>query len=360
MTSTTKRTGANRASIEPGRAAIVDDGQLRVSILVHLPGVLREFGCDPAGLLKGAAVDPALLADPENTIAFRTVGQMLLRAAEQTGCRHLGLLVGQRGDLSTLGVVGLLAQNSPDVGTALRSVTQHLHLHDRGAVATLEQRGELAYLGYGIYEPDVPGCDQIYVGAIAIAFRIMQGLCGIGWRPTEVLLPLRRPRDLEPYRRFFRAPLSFDADRCALAFTASWLGRPVVGADPAVRESIQPVIAALEGRQRVKIAPKVRRALHALLVTGHVSEHAVAHAFAMHRRTLNRRLKREATTFRRLLDAARFEVARQLLRDSDAPVDEIASSLGYSGPSAFGRAFRRWSGHAPQAWREHAARSAAA
>jgi AraC-like DNA-binding protein len=341
------------ASTASARAAIVGEGQLRVSILVHLPQVFQDLGCDPTGLLAEMEVDPALLRDPENTIAFRTAGRILARGVEQTGCRHIGLLIGQKGEVSTLGVVGLLAENSPDVGTALRSVTQHLHLHDRGAVATLEQRGDLAYLGYGVYEPDVPGCDQIYAGAIAVAYRIMQGLCGAGWRPTEVLLPIRRPGDQEPYKRFFGAPLRFDADRCALVFPASWLRQPVAAADPAVRESMEPLIAALERRQKGKIAAKVRRALRALLVTGHVSEGTVAQAFAMHRRTLNRRLKDEGTTFRRLLEEARCELARQLLRDSDAAVDEIASSLGYSGPSAFGRAFRRWSGYAPQAWRAH-------
>jgi AraC-like DNA-binding protein len=127
----------------------------------------------------------------------------------------------------------------------------------------------------------------------------------------------------------------------------------VLAADPTLRPSLEQLLANLEGRLRVDIAPQVRRALRALLMAGRASEEQVAQVFAVHRRTLNRRLQGEGTNFRRLLDETRYEVARQLLRDSDAAIDRIAGGLGYSGATAFGRAFRRWSGLAPQAWREH-------
>jgi AraC-like DNA-binding protein len=95
-----------------------------------------------------------------------------------------------------------------------------------------------------------------------------------------------------------------------------------------------------------------------MLFAGHASEEGVAAAFSMHRRTLNRRLRSEGTTFRRLLEETRFDVARQLLRDTDAAIDHIASGLGYSSSTAFGRAFKRWSGVAPQVWRNSGPASA--
>jgi hypothetical protein len=174
-------------------------------------------------VIAQAGVDPALLRDPENTVAFRTVGTLLERCVQRTGCRHLGLLVGQKSETTALGVVGLLMQHSPDVATALRGAIQNLHLHDQGGVATLERSGEFVRLAYGIYENDVPACDQIYAGAIAHICNLMRGLCGARWTPAEVLLPFRRPRDLEPFKHFFRAPLRFDSEHCALVFQATWL-----------------------------------------------------------------------------------------------------------------------------------------
>lgn len=75
-----------------------------------------------------------------------------------------------------------------------------------------------------------------------------------------------------------------------------------------------------------------------MLIAGQASEEAIARAFEVHRRTLNQRPESEGTTLRRLLDEARCVVGCQLLSDSGARIDHIAGSLGYSGPTAFGRA----------------------
>ncbi len=336
----------------------VADGKVRVSILINLPQLLWELGQDPDDVMADIGIDPSLLADPENVLDFRAVGGILEHCVARTGCHHLGLLLGQRSETSALGVVGLLVQQSPDVGTALRNLVEHLHLHDRGGVATLERADELAMLGYAVYAPDTPGCDQIHAAAMAHANTIMRALCGAGWCANDVMLAFRRPADVTPYRRAFRAPLRFDADRCALVFPAALLRKPVAVADPEVHRSLEAIVTALEGHSCGSIIAKTRRALRALLNAGHATEDAVARAFAVHRRTLNRRLRAEGVTFRQLLDESRLEVAQQMLRDSDAAVEQIASGLGYSGASAFGRAFRRWTGQAPHAWREHVGRSA--
>jgi AraC-like DNA-binding protein len=162
-----------------------------------------------------------------------------------------------------------------------------------------------------------------------------------------------------PFKRYFDAPQRFNAEQAALVFPADLLRRPIPGADPTVRRTAAALVDALERESPRRTGQAVRRVLRAMLVAGHASEDGVAAAFSMHRRTLNRRLRVEGTTFRRLLEETRFEVARQLLRDTDAAVDQIAGGLGYSGSTAFGRAFKRWSGLAPRAWREHGSPPAA-
>jgi len=66
---------------------------------------------------------------------------------------------------------------------------------------------------------------------------------------------------------------------------------------------------------------------------------------------LNRYLKAEGTAFRTVADEVRFGIARQLLEDTDLPLVEIAAALDFSEPAAFTRAFHRWSGSTPSAWR---------
>lgn len=337
------------------RAAIVPEGQMRASVLTVLPEVLRELGQDPEQMLREAGVDAALLSDPENTLPFQAVGALLEHCVARTGCRNLGFLIGQRSRISMLGVLGLLVEHSPDVGTALRTLVQHLHLHDRGAVPTLAVGDNSTRMGYVIYEQEVPAQDQIYAASMTVACNIMRALCGTAWHPAEVLFPFRKPRDPGPLQRFFRAPLRFDADQAALVFPTTWLERPVPGAVPEIRREMDALAATLAGKQRGNVVAQVRRALCALLVSGRASEGEVALEFAMHRRTLNRRLRSQGTTFQRVLDEVRFDVARQLLGNTETPVGEIATNLAYGSASAFGRAFRRWSGSTPLEWRERAA-----
>jgi AraC-like DNA-binding protein len=96
---------------------------------------------------------------------------------------------------------------------------------------------------------------------------------------------------------------------------------------------------------------KVRRVLRTHLVKGAASVQAVSDLFGVNRRTLNRRLEAEGTSFSGILSQTRFEVASQLIVDTDMSMSQIAAALDYSEASVFTRAFRRWSGHSPNDWR---------
>ena len=71
----------------------------------------------------------------------------------------------------------------------------------------------------------------------------------------------------------------------------------------------------------------------------------------MHRRTLHRHLRTEGLAFRQMANEIRFEIACELLANTDMALGQIAAALKYSELSAFTRAFRRWSGQTPSAWR---------
>ena len=71
----------------------------------------------------------------------------------------------------------------------------------------------------------------------------------------------------------------------------------------------------------------------------------------MHRRTLHRHLRTEGLAFRQVADEIRFEIACELLENTDMALSQVAAALQYSELSAFTRAFRRWSGQTPSAWR---------
>ncbi|WP_246812273.1 helix-turn-helix domain-containing protein [Microvirga sp.] len=93
------------------------------------------------------------------------------------------------------------------------------------------------------------------------------------------------------------------------------------------------------------------RLLRIELLRDTCSAATVAGLFSMHRRTLTRHLRTEGLAFRQVANEVRFEIACQLLQNTDMALSQVAAALKYSEPSAFTRAFRRWSGQTPSAWR---------
>jgi len=329
----------------------VAEGILRVDMLRRVPAVLRELGLDPDATIAGIGVDPRIFDDPANEIPIASLGRLLRVAAARSGCAHVGLLIGARSGLEEQGLLGMLVRNSPDVGTALLNLTAHLHLRDRGAVAPLLVSDGVASMGYEIYQPKVEASDQIGDAAMAMGANILRALCGRGWRPSEVLFAHRAPADLRQHRRFFDAPLHFDADRTALIFPATWLERRTSGADPVLFDALQKRIDALEGRVRADLPTELRRMLRVILLTGKGSVGELADRLGVHRRTLNRRLQARGTSLHRLVEEIRSEIARQLVENTRMSLTDIAATLGYADASAFTRAFRRWTGELPSVWR---------
>ena len=333
------------------RKAAAHAGVVRVASLASVPALLRDMGVDPIRLIKSAGLDPRVFRHPENTIALVDAGRLLEACVQRTRCPHYGLLVGQRGGVSSLGLVGALMQHSPTVDAALRSLTLYMHLRTRGGVPTRSVEGQWATLGYAIYQRGMAGSTYAYDVAIAIAFNIMRTLCGVDWLPSEVHFSRAKPRDTGPYRRFFRSQLRFDAERTAMVFARRWLDQPLASSDAVLYRLLEKQIAERAALDVEDLAERVRRALRTMLVTGRGAEQHVAELFSIHPRTLHRRLRAQGTSLRGLVEEGRREIACQLLRDTNMNVSEIANVLDYADATALTRAFGRWMNCPPATWR---------
>lgn len=330
---------------------MTDASTVRIGNAMGIPALLSSLGVDPAPLLAEVGIEPTLFDNPDNRISFNTRSRLVQLCVARTGCSHFGLLIGAQAGLRSMGPLGLLMKYSPDVGSALRSLVRHLHLHGRGGAATLAVQGDTATLGYQVHIAQSLATDQIGDGAAALMFNMMRSLCGKDWAPAEVWFAHRRPEDIRPFHRLFRVPLRFDREQNALVFRASDLQRGLPTHDPEIQRLLQRQIEALEAAQSDDLPRQIKIMLRTALADGSASADQVAARFAMHTRTLNRRLHACGTTFRTLVNGARFETACQMLEQSSMDVRQIALQLGYADASAFARAFRRWSGRSPVAWR---------
>jgi AraC-like DNA-binding protein len=360
----TERRGRARRVAGPKAAArsrlpAAAAGQVRIGPVAAIPDLLRKFGVTPGLPFVRAGVSLETFKNPENRIAFESLGRLLSECSTLTACGHFGLLVGECFELDGLGTIGYLMRNSTTVGEALRALLLNLYLHDRGAVPILiNLDASHVLLGYSIYRHGTPGTTHLYDAAIAIGYRALREICGPTWKPLCVQFSHARPKDPRPYRRLLGPNVRFDAEVSGIVFAASWLDHAIAGADPNLRELVMQAIKQYRDNNAMSFADVVRGALHQMVLSGTSSAENVALLFGMHERTLRKRLTAERTSLQQLVSQTRFELAKQLLENTELPLSEIASALRYSDAAVFSRAFRSWSKTSPREWRARRDRKA--
>jgi AraC-like DNA-binding protein len=104
--------------------------------------------------------------------------------------------------------------------------------------------------------------------------------------------------------------------------------------------------------QQDNIAGELKRKLADLLARGEANADAACRALRLSRRTLQRRLKAEKTSFQKILNEVRAELAIKYLEDARLKSLEIAMLLGYSSLSSFTTAFKSWYDMPPAAYRQ--------
>lgn len=347
----------SKARKAPEPLGLVPVGTVRIASIDALRVVLGELGVPVGPLLDEVGLPRTLFDEPESVVDLGLATRLFDLAGARAACPHLGLLCGQRQRPETLGLAGRLARNARDVGTALRGLALNLHLNGHAFVATLTVTGDTAEFGMRLVN-DVPTRRHTVVDfGLAGAFSIVRTVCGPTWRPTDVMLVHSPEGSRLPYDRFYGVPVRFGSDRDAIAFPASWLTRPVDGADAATLAALERELAAMAGRNQLPLPTATRRILIACIARGDLTVRAVAAASGLHPRTLNRRLAEAGTSVFALMAEVRYQIARDLLANSALPLTDIAATLVYADLGSFTRAFRRWSGTSPSDWRlKHAPR----
>lgn len=322
-----------------------------LSAFSGIPDLLESFGVPSVPLLQRFGLTDADLHDPDRTGSFTDMSLLLERSVRATRCPHFGLLLSRTADLYSLGLVGRLVRHSPTVGEALGALGSYFSLHDTGGNVHVALEGDVATFSYTLHAAGIAAPEQIHDFVVGTMVNVLRQLCGADWRPSLVMLPRKRPQKVAPYREVLGDSLQFDAARTAVVFPTRWLSQSIPGADPLLHRLLLREVCAGIDMQGPLIRSDVRRAIVTLLHERHCSRHAVAGILGLHERTLCRCLQASGTTFQQLLDEVRSELAQQLLRNTRAPMSEIACELGFKNSTVMARAFRRWKGMSPRDFR---------
>jgi AraC-like DNA-binding protein len=186
-----------------------------------------------------------------------------------------------------------------------------------------------------------------------IALFLFRCRRGIELSPLRVSMTSARPRDVAPlYAAFGTREIVFGEERCGVELSVEDAHRALPGGDPALFATAEHLASASlgstprPGALRDSVAAKIEAAL-----PGVVSAEDVANRLHMSARTLQRRLESEGTRFTEVLDAVRERCARRLLAQLELPLAEVAYRAGFADLATFSRAFKRWTGIPPGAFR---------
>ncbi|RVI65428.1 AraC family transcriptional regulator [Sinorhizobium meliloti] len=158
------------------------------------------------------------------------------------------------------------------------------------------------------------------------------------------------------YRLFFGAPVHFDQRRTRLVFDAEYLKLPPIRDERALKHFLRhaPANILVRYRHDAGLSAAIRQRLHATAPSAWPGFEAIAARMRIAAPTLRRRLRQEGQTYRSIKEDLRQALAMEALADGRTNVAQLAVELGFSEPSAFHRAFRKWTGKSPAQFRRNA------
>jgi AraC-like DNA-binding protein len=327
------------------------EGELPASHILHLVELVRRWGVSDRDLLTSLGFGVDDLVDPHLSIPLPAVIALIERARALTGEPALGFYLGLQMSISAHGYLGFAAMSAPTLREALTlaiqyapirttSLVLHLDVTPTAAALVIDERADLG-----------SARDVVLLGLLVGIWRIGNALLGrdVGESIIEVTFP-----EPDYYARFRRTNprVRFSQPSNRLVFEPALLDAPLVSADPAAlrlaQDQCERLLESLGSDSPV--VDRVRR-LVLRRDTGVRSFEELAAAVRVSPRTLRRRLADAQVSFSTLLDEARRDRALLLLRSRDVSTKDVAERVGYSNVANFMRAFRRWTGRTPAAYR---------
>jgi AraC-like DNA-binding protein len=317
--------------------------------LVRAARGLRELNVDARPALARFGI--ARLRDVPNEIPISLFHDFWHALRDTTGGSAFGLRLAQLVRLETYDVFGYLVASSATLGDSLLRAVRLIRLVLDTSRLSFHLEGDHASLLVEPLHPEWTDVEmmEFEVAVIAVVARQITG------RPlldaAQVRFTHRAPSDLTLHERLLGRDLRFGAPHSGYVFDSSLLLLPLVRHDPEscaeLEQRAEELLAA--ERRATQLRLEVRAALSAELRGGSPTIERVAEVLRMHPKTLARRLQAEGSSFRRLLDELRLQLAERYLKQPALTIEEVAFLLGYSEKSAFNRAFRRWTGRPPRA-----------
>jgi AraC-like DNA-binding protein len=328
------------------------------TVSAGLAGALFDYavarGADGARLRAQAGLGPAALDDPDKRVPLERYVSLMRAAKSLSGDPALALKFGAETDFRRFSIVGLIAHASATMAEALEQMNRYSRLVAEvvgvsdGPRFVHEMREGKLWLEDRRRDPnDFPEMTESTLSRFICGARrdFPQETFAYAATVTHAAPPYAAE-----YERLWGVPVTFNAPRNAIEMNARWPSvqiqphnRYVFGVFSAKAEAL------LESLQRSgTLSGEVESLVMTMLHTGGARADVVAARLGVSRQTLYRRLKSEGASYDALVNDLRRRLALHYLSERKVSVNETAYLVGFSDPTAFSRAFKRWTGSSPR------------
>ncbi|MFL6062788.1 MAG: AraC family transcriptional regulator [Marmoricola sp.] len=308
-------------------------------------------GVDLQEWMDKLGMDPALLFDDRTRITVDQATHLVQEVWRLTGDEMAGLGVkpAPRGTfrMMCLGVI-----SSPDLGTALVRFQDFSRILPSMPEFTIETGATRTRITYAI-DPEYDPAGFITDIMMSVALRFFGWLAGRRLPVESVELPYPLPEGAEDYDMVFGSHVTFDRPAPAIEFANEMLTLPVVQDEASLEEWLRnsPADLLMLRDYSTGVADQVRKIFERGLRGPWPTPDEAAAQLSMSTQNMRRLLREEGTSVTRIKEELLRDAAVASLVRGDETVAMLAERLGFSEPSAFHRAFRRWTGSSPGAYR---------
>ena len=314
---------------------------------------LNAAGVDSARLFAEAGLEIGALDDPNARYPVEATARLWKLAVTATGEEAFGLTVARHVGPTTFHALGYSLTASETLLAAFERITRYFRIVTDAAEPVLALEGDRYRLSFHVTAGAHPPTDESFDAFAFLLVRLCRGLYRRQYSPLSISLRRPQPHGLGAFERAFRAPLQFGADENILWFDRETFEMKLEGANPELaRQNDEVVLRYLAHFDRQNLRTRVHAALVQLLPLGEPSADKVAESLHMSPRNLQRKLAEEDTSYKELLNDTRRDLALSYLRDPSYNLTEITYLLGFADSRSFNRAFQRWTGQAPSAYRK--------
>lgn len=308
----------------------------------------ESLGMSRSEMMQSTGLAEQDIRDPDARVPVAKLLNLWRFLMAKNSDPALGVRMGQVEDIRMFGLVGYVLMHSNTLRQALNRLVRYGHILNETVEFRLEENETEGAVVIGNDER-FEALRYPVDARLAVVLSMLRKITDQPIIPVQVDFPYSRPQNLAVHRQFFQASLKYNQPVSRIVFRLKDLEIPVVSADETLVAYLdrlaEDILKTLDDGK--SFSDQVRRTLWDELGSGTPRMSRIAERLSIGARTLQRRLREEGATFGHVLDRLRQDMAGHLLEDSDLAVYEVAFLLGYTEPSTFYRAFRRWEGHSP-------------